>query len=205
MSNYTIIEDASPFYVRFTFDGLSEIIKFILTQEFLPENCKTYFGLHNNVGYTHCNFTKELGETIVNMLPIADMFKFKTDRVAVFSTPPNGGCGVHKDGQADKVSFNITIEINDDRCITNWYDDTQFNVPNPNYPYSRNVYKDFTNLDQFKPIKTMVARPNEMIIFNTDIYHSWQNKSEHTRKVLTLKTVDCATLTYNEVKNKLFG
>jgi hypothetical protein len=204
MSKYTIIEDASPFYVRFTFNGLSEIINFILKQDFLPENCRTYFGVHNEVGYTHCNFTKEIGETIVKMLPMSDLFEFKTDRVAVFSTPPNGGCGVHKDGQADKVSFNITIEVNDDRCITNWYDDKDFNEPDPNNLYSRNVYKDFTNLDQFNPINTMIARPNEMIIFNTDMYHSWQNKSEYTRKVLTLRTVDRTTLTYNEVKNKLF-
>jgi hypothetical protein len=202
---YTIIEDASPFYIRFTFDGLKKVINFILKQQIDPKNCKSYFGIHNNLGYTHRNFSPNIGQDIIKLLPMSNLFDFKIGRVAIFDTPPNGGCGIHKDGIADKIGLNITLEINDDKCITKWYSDSQFINPNPSNIYSRNVYQDFTNLDQFNCIKTLVACNHEMILFNTDIYHSWQNKSECSRKVLTLKTVDSISLTYDEAKSRLFG
>lgn len=200
MKTFKIIEDCSPFYIRFTFDGLEEIIKFVSEQTFLDKNCNVF------PGYSHKNFTAEIGYKILKMLPIQDLCSFKVDRVAIFETPPGGGCGIHKDGISNKVSFNIPIEILDDKCITKWYDESQFeNLEVQGFPYTRIVYKNFRDMEQFKPAKTMVAKANEMLIFNTDIFHSWQNQSEYTRKVLTIRPMDSEKLSFDEARRRLLS
>jgi hypothetical protein len=50
----------------------------------------------------------------------------------------------------------------------------------------------------------MTAVPNEMILFNTDIYHSWENKSKHVREVLTLRIEEDKNLSFLDVRKILF-
>ena len=197
---YTIIEDCSPYYIRFTFDGLERIIDYASTVT-LAHTAQFSIYSHDTVDVSTAN-------TIISMLPLADDINFNSNRVAIFNTPPGGGCGIHKDGPDHRVSFNIPIEILDNTCITNWYDDKEFKgmpiLGNPSY--TRNIYFDYKTMDKFIPAKSMIAQNNEMILFNTDIYHSWNNtNSVNNRKVLTLRSVDPGSVYFEDVRKILLG
>lgn len=202
---YTIIEDCSPFYIRFSFPGLNEIIEYVAGQ-FKKENVTT----RRLSGYLHNNFNLDIASQIVSMLPMSKEYEFEVDRVAVFETIPKRGSGIHKDGANRYVSFNIPIEINDDKCITSWYADSTFEgMEVTGLPYVRNVvqcntYSNYDYIRDYPTIKTMIAKPGEMVIFNTDIYHSWDNKdSDQPRKLLTLRVVDNPT--FDSVKRTMFN
>ena len=195
---YNIIEDCSPYYIRFTFDRLDAIIEYVRTLS--PIDIKQYRD------YTHDTLSIDHASNIVSMLPMANELNFNINRVAVFTTPPGGGCGIHKDGLTHRMSLNIPIEILDNDCITNWYTDEEFDgLPVPNgSTYTRNVYYDYKTMDKFTPIKTMVAQKNEMMLFNTEIYHSWNNiKSSNKRRILTLRSVNPGTVYFDDVKKIL--
>jgi len=196
--NYRIIEDCSPYYVSFTFEGLTDIIDFAKTRPTeLIRQCP---------GFSHNHYSIKDADTIISMLPMSDVVTMQNQRAAVFHTPPEGGCGIHKDGIENKVSFNIPLEILDDKCLTHWYTDEEVNElpPNPLGGYARIVWRDWQDLDRFNPVKSMIARPNEMVLFNTAIYHCWTNKSVNTRDMLTLRLID-RSLYFEEIRNLIFG
>lgn len=197
---YNIIEDCSPYYIRFTFDGLENIIKYASSQT--AANIKQY------KGYSHDTLSHSSSNTIISMLPMANEIDLNVNRVAVFTTVPGGGCGIHKDGINHRMSLNIPLEILDDQCITNWYtDDTLKDMQlEGDTVYSRNVYLDYTTMDKFTPVKTMVAQSNEMLLFNTDIYHSWDNtNSNNKRKILTLRAAKPDLVFFDDVRKILVG
>jgi hypothetical protein len=197
---YKIIEDCSPYYIRFTFDKLNDII------EYVRNNIEhSLVNLNYQGSYFHCNFEPTVAETIISMLPMSTQMSFIKDRVAIFDTKPYTGCGIHKDGINCKISLNLTIEVNDNLCITNWYDDETFaNSPIMGLPYTRNVHMDVNSMNQFSAIKTMTAVPDEMILFNTDIYHSWDNtNSPNRRKILTLRIND--NYVFDDARKILFN
>ena len=123
----------------------------------------------------------------------------------MFNTLPYGGCGIHKDGRNRKVSFNIPIEIHDELCITKWYDDSLFAGKELKIlPYTRNIVRSLDTMQHFPHSKEMIAKPGEAILFNTDIYHSWDNtKSPEWRKILTLKLVE-DNVSFQQAKEILF-
>lgn len=198
--HYTIIEDCSPYYIRFTFPGLTDIIQSVKSW---PTE-----GVYRASGYWHEHYSIKKANRIISMLPMSSMFEFKNFRVALFNTPPGGGCGIHKDGGDTKVSWNIPIEVSDDMCVTSWYSDEEMAHLPRNLalgPYTNNVWQSWKTLEQFTPAKTMTAKTNEMLLFNTDIFHCWSNyQSNHTRKIITLRTVD-TSMHFEEVRNRLFG
>ena len=197
---YKIIEDASPYYIRYTFDGLEEIISYVRSCE----------GLYNydrgDAGYSHLNFNEDIAEKIIAMLPMSTQFNFIKQRVAIFSTPPNGASGIHKDGSNCRISFNIPIEVSDELCTTRWFsDETMSEFPLFGLPYSRNVLSfNHSKFRKLVPIKEMIAKPNEAIFFNTDIFHCWDNvDSNNTRKVLTLRMHNPDDLKFDDIKDFL--
>lgn len=196
---YRIIEDCSPYYIRFDFNGLQDIIEYI--RKCQPSHIQNFFG------YSHITLSEKSAAEIIKMLPMSDQFSFNTERFAIFDTPPAGGGAPHKDGLDCRVSFNIPVEIADDLCITKWYSEdlfTGFEIQG--LPYSRFVVP-FGSIDKYPHIKSMIARPSEMVIFNTDIYHSWKNISNNNRKMLTirLQDKDKPNIYFNDVKRILFN
>ena len=197
---YTIIEDSSPYYIRFTFTGLNHVLNFVSNQ--VPINIKNY------LGYSHDTLDIKTSEQIISMLPMSTQIDFKKDRVAIFTTMSGGGSGIHKDGLNNRLSINLHLHILDDKCTTYWYEDKLFEnltlVGDTNY--TRNVYPDYKTMNKFQSIKTMVAQPNEMVLFNTDIYHSWSNlNSKNYRKILTLRPQNSGTFYFDDAKKLLFN
>lgn len=201
---YTIIEDASPYYVRFTFEGLSDAIEEIRS---IPKPPEKPGGGQLQREYTQYIFDEETGKHIVEKLGLWDKIAIKTDRVLIVETPPGGGCGIHKDGAASKTGINIPLLIIDHSCITSWYKEEEFPDQEHVYgAYSRNAFGDFYIMnDVYTAIRTLKVIPNEMILMNTDLWHSWDNtKSENFRSLLTLKIDQHNDLTFDQVKELLF-
>lgn len=197
--NLTVIEDCSPYYVRFRFDQLEKIISLIKSEE-----CNSVIKFQG--AYTHKDFSEDVTEKIISYLPGRFKFDFLTS--GIFETAPGGGSGIHKDGKDNRISFNIPILVRDNKCITYWYQDTeQFDhLKNiGDVLYTRNIYKDHRTLDKFVHSKSMVAQENEMILFNTDIFHAWKNYSPtHIRKMFVMRIKDRTSIYFNDAK-KILG
>jgi hypothetical protein len=203
---YQIVEDCSPYYIRFTWDSLSELIEFVKNQPLDPSLSKVY-----DKCYTHWNYDSEVSNKILNKLPMNNSMRLNKNRVSVFETPPGQGCGIHKDSSDHRMSINIPIQISDSDCITNWYDDSLFEnhalIGDAKFQqYSRNVFTNYKLMDKFPTLKTMIALPNEAILFNTEIYHSWSNiNSKNHRKILTLRSVDPGNMYFEDARKILFN
>jgi hypothetical protein len=206
MNKYSIIEDCSPYYIRFTFVGLESLVQQI--QQTRPK----FTAYEKNAPYLHRTYGPDDSLKILSSLPMYEDFKWKHDRVAVFSTYPNGVSSIHKDGgngtdQAfDRVSFNIPLMVLDDQCTTSWYHDDTFNNTEVfGLPYTRKILLEKSGYNHIPKLKQMVARPNEMLLFNTDIYHSWENRSRHTREVLTMRIQSIPEIYFEDARKILFG
>ena len=196
--SYTIIEDCSPYYIRFTHDGLADVIAY----------CNDNIPLVGGT-FAHYKFPLEQGKYLLSKIPMFKQMQFKEDRVSLFITAPGRYYRAHKDGLEDRFSINYTVKILDDTCVTNWYSDEDLK----DYPIDNlatNSSRECSGFDKTKhtPIKTMVAKPGECILFNTEIFHDFDNsKSTNYRAVLTLRLIrPLLGITYFEdAKRILFG
>ena len=196
--NYEIIENCSPYYIRFKWNGLLDLIKFVSEQPVYIEN-----GTQHSA-YTHYDFDVSSAQQIINLLPMKE-FNFTLERVALFITPAGKISSIHKDGNSNRFSINIPIKVLDNKCITKWYSDNTFkNIPPVGLPYTRRIpIASSSNIDA---VQTMIAQPNECILFNTDVYHSWDNsQSTNQRVVLTLRVKNSENIYFEDVKKILFG
>jgi hypothetical protein len=96
----------------------------------------------------------------------------------------------------------------DNKCVTSWYEDEQFEGMEVNDTqlkgYTRTVFPDYKEMSKFTPCKSIVVKPLEAMVLNTDIYHSWDNsQSNNWRKVLTFRPVDTANVSYDTVRQIL--
>jgi hypothetical protein len=207
MSSCEIIEDCSPYYIRFKFEGLDQFIELCRNVP-LPERGPE---LRHNV--RHVPLDIMLAEQLISMLPFASKIQFNKTSARIFLTEPGVYYGAHKDGLPCKVSFNFAISILDDKCVTSWYDENElshYTISN-NYIPSLDFYvpagfkcREILNWDKSKhiPVKTMIMQPNEVVLFNTDIYHAWDNsQSSNRRMILTLRHIDPDKLSFEDAKN----
>ena len=191
---FTIIEDCSPFYIRFTHPRFEDIIS----------ECLDYIREKNYTeGFTHQSLDLERSKRILNLCPISNWIELNEKRVSLFVTNPGYYYRAHKDGLDHRFSINYTVKILDKFCVTQWYSDKDLeDYPIDNLKYiewyrERNPFM-FENgcsrevsgfvKENHKPLKSMVANPNEVILFNTDIFHDFDNSlSKNQRIVLTLR------------------
>jgi hypothetical protein len=206
---YTVIEDCSPFYIRFTWDGLTDLINLA---KLYPLPKQSVFG------YSYIRTNESFRKAVFERLPIGSQLALNKNRVAFLVSDPGFYYGPHKDGMDHRVSLNIGIKILDDNCITSWYREdelqsyeitsTEFPSLGPDYPKLPGSSREILNWDETKhqPVKTMIAKPNEAVLFNTDIYHSWDNRtSENQRVVLAFRHSNPGIFYFEDVRKILFG
>lgn len=203
---YTIIEDCSPYYIRFTHPGIENIIG----------KCKEFT---NNVdfikwpsfdnGFTHYVHSQNESDALLSLVPMSSQLVFMQDRVSSFVTQPGKYYRAHKDGIVNRVSINYTVKILDDKCVTSWYSDEdlkQYRIEGTNWKLGRSRECVGFDKSQFTPLKSMTAIEGECILFNTDIFHDFDNsQATHERIVLTLRLVNPGIEYFDVVKKKLFG
>ena len=191
---YTIIEDSSPFYIRFTHDRMKEII------DVCQEELKNNFFIK---GFSHRILRKEASDKILSLEPFTKTLMLNPHRVSLFVTKPGFYYRAHKDGAENRMSINFTVQILDDKCVTNWYDDSVSSYPLDTLGGNS---REAIGFDKSKhvPIKTMTAKPNECILFNTDIWHDFDNsQSSNLRAILTLRSIHPGKFYFDDVKKLL--
>lgn len=198
---FRVIEDCSPYYIRFEFNNVSKIIDIC--------NAEMHKNSVNVYDYKKLTFTKldtQTSNTILSLLPFAQELKLNPSRVTLFTTHSKGFSNIHKDGLDHRVSFNIGIKILDSKCVTSWWSDSdmskfEFKIIDKPAQKSRHLIN--TDTTNIIPIKTRTAIQGEFILFNTDIYHSWNNNSDNERIVLTMRSVEPANLYFDDAKEIL--
>jgi hypothetical protein len=196
---YTIIEDCSPYYIRFTHDGLDKVI----------DICKQGMGgveLKND--FTHHKFHPMICREILANTPLSQGLNLNRERVSMFVTKGGKYYSTHKDGIGTRISLNYTVEILDDKCVTSWYNDEDVTSHEIVGFVGVNESREATGFDKTKhtPAKSMIAQPNECILFNTDIWHDFDNsQSSKRRMVLTLRMNNPASFYFDDAKKALFG
>lgn len=197
---YTIIEDCSPFYIRFTYPGIEKLIN--KCKEIVQSNEYTLF-------FTHHRQDILVGIDILNMCPIAQELQLQKERVSLFVTQPGYYHRPHKDGYNHRISINFTITISDKNCVTSWYSDEDLK----DYPMDDVMFnflknsREVVGFDKTKhtPLKSTTFKEGECILFNTDIFHDFDNsKSNNQRVILTLRAENPENIYFDDVRKLLF-
>jgi len=192
-----IIEDCSPFYIRFRHPGIDDIIA--LYSSFLPNTDS----LKNS--FSHLMLPSNQAKQILDLCPLSQYVLLNQNRVSGFVSKPGLYYRAHKDGLDHRFSINYTARVLDNKCITSWYSDQDlkdYAIDNLG-GYSRECI-DFDKSKHI-PIKQMIANQSEGILFNTDIFHDWDNtKSSNERVVLTLRATDSGNIYFDDIKQLLY-
>ena len=197
---YKLIEDCSPYYVRLTHPGIDDIVR-ICKEELSKISLASPFTPHT--------LSFKASKLILSYVPFAHL-NFIQSRVTLFISKPGYRHFVHKDGYKTSISVNYGISILDQDCITSWYSDGTCekykDKMSVNLPYNRaRIFPEDFNKNNEVPLKTTVAQPNECMIFNTDVFHDWDNShSSNTRVVLTLRLAEEDGFNVEDMKKILF-
>jgi len=209
--NFEVVEDCSPYYIRFKYDGIQDVIDYCKTVSIDPTHAVEKF--------THQRLLQDQAQPLINMIPFFDLMDLKKDRVSLFTVQPGYKAYIHKDGLDMKFGINYAITVLDDKCVTRWYNDSDMSVydeslkvlthyDNTAGQVANGTYRELAKADSDKhaPVKQMVVKQNDLILFNTDMYHDYDNtRSANHRVVLTLRPVAGSTLTFKDVKELLFN
>lgn len=193
-----IIEDCSPYYIRFSYDGMNEFIDY-------ANNLYSQFDWEkSSPSFNHLRLSPELGKEVSKKTFLPLTSSLRMERVGFFYTPPGHSHPAHKDGFTYRFGINFMLKVLDDECVTSWYDDSLESI----YQVKGTLNEPRTLIDFDKnnhtPIKTMVAKLNECILFNTDIYHAWDNSnSSNERVVLAFRCADPTNINFDTVKQSL--
>jgi hypothetical protein len=196
---FTIIEDCSPYYIRFTHDNIDEVIKRCAAVADTVEITRDM---------THHKVNENAAEDILSFVPMANQLSILKTRVSLFITKPGHRYDVHKDGHYHRFSLNYMIRVLDDKCVTSWYSDDdlkEYTVePMVNNTPSRHIFN--FKKDQHTPLKTVTFKQGECILFNTDIFHDWDNsQSDHERIVLTLRLEKPKHIYFEDARKIIFN
>lgn len=207
---FTIIEDCSPYYIKFTYPGIENVSKYCRENyiyDQLPDMVTgdTYHSITDR-NYVLFKLSEDQGRELLNQIPLSTLLLFNPRNCSMFVSKPNCIEMPHKDGTETKCGINFGIDIQDDLCITNWYDDSQFEEYNKsNVGTISRIPLGYVE-DRHIPAMSTVTKQNECILFNTDIYHNWDNRTSKNRRVLlTLRFKNVGKVYFNDVRKTLFG
>ena len=194
---FSIIEDCSPYFIRFTYNGIESIIN----------RCKDYIQeIQFQKRFTHHRYPLDQATDLLSLTPVSSVLDINLNRVSLLVTNPGFYYRAHKDGMDHRYSINFTVEVLDDKCVTSWYSDEDLNsyivdiLPGQ---FSRECRA----FDKSKhiPLKSMTAVQGECILFNTDIYHDFDNRySPNRRMILTLRDKMPGIVYFENAREKLF-
>ena len=194
--NYTIIEDCSPYYIRFIYPGAANIID-ICRREGYPKSHDTFI---------HHKYPVHVADEILAHIPHAAELRLNRNRVSLLVTKPGRLYRAHKDGINVGFSLNFHINVKDDNCETSWYSDeelAQYKI-NPLGGHSRECLG-FVK-ERHTPLKTMVAKEGECALFNPSIFHDFDNRlSNNIRAILTLRDIGPERMSFDAVRKLLFN
>jgi hypothetical protein len=151
--------------------------------------------------------------SILEKTPLSQQLSFQKKRVSYFVSGPGLYYRAHKDGwPGHRYSINYTVTVLDDKCVTNWYADKDLNeyeisTLGPFGGFAKSS-RECIGFDKNKhtPIKSMTAKQGECILFNTDIFHDFDNsQSANHRVVLTLRHDPPESVYFEDARKAIFG
>lgn len=203
-----IIEDCSPYYIRYRHTDSDKIID--LCRQFKQEQVDAI--TESKQRFLHHRLPVADGLTILDQIPHNDQFKFIESRVSLFVFQPGVYYRPHKDGLDCRFGINYIVDVKDAKCVTSWYNDEQFEGRPIDHLDGRTRSREIADYDRriewnkTIPVKSMVARQNDVILFNTDIFHEVNNyNSPNERTILTLRTDLGSKMTFLDARKILFG
>ena len=208
---YNIIEDCSPYYIRFTYTGIEQVFdqctpEHYNYQKMIDEQPSTYLDKKGHKYFVHYKLDQPNCQKLLESVPMRDALNVDDARVSFFISAPRCVYRPHKDGLAVRCGINYSVQINDDKCVTSWYDYKDLSM----YPIdtvggrSREA-KGFVR-GVHTPLKSMTAKQGECILFNTEIFHDWDNsQSPNMRVMLTLRFKEPHKMYFADAKRILFG
>lgn len=203
---FTLVEDCSPYYIKFTYPGSERVI------DLCNQLLETYKFDHDRF----LTFDEETGKKVLEETKLLPYFDLMSHRVSIFYTDRPYKSPVHKDGTDHRISINFAVKVLDNKCTTTWYPDSIAEGYSPDlaekYAKAKHKYlginsREFDDFDEdkHKPVASMVAKQGEVILFNTDIYHRWANLSPNHRAMLTLRVKNPGDFYFEDAKKVLFG
>lgn len=194
---HEIIEDHSPFYIKFTHPGQAEIID--LCRQELAKIAPVKVFRHHAVNLP-------LAREIIALVPLSRQMVFMEHRVSLFVAAAGYRHEVHIDPAP--VSINYGVLIQDDLCETRWYsaEDIESNLTVKSNDINRAIidHSDFAQRPQ-QPQKSLRMQQGEAVIFNSSKYHAFDNsQSPHPRCILTLRLFNKNT-GFDSVTQTMFG
>jgi len=201
---YTILEDHSPYYVTFTYPGFEDVVDYC-------RNFKHHWVLEKlKLPMTHRALPPSLGKSVLKKSQLPDL-GYLENRVSFFITKPGGYYRPHKDAGNHRISINYPIQILDQNCRTQWYSDEQLTEwPVDQAMANSGISRESVNFhegdkEKLTPLKSVSFREGACILFNTDIFHDFDNsQSEHVRVMLTIRLQNAGEMYFDDLKEILF-
>ena len=190
-----LLEDCSPYYARFTFEGADRVIERVRAAGYTD----------NGKRFVHHRYDPVFAQEMLDLIPRSEELHLNVHRFSLLVFKPGLRAYVHKDGRDLNFGINLHIVSRDDACITSWYDDdTVAGFPHVFIPPDRIV----TGVSPavVRPARQLVARQGDVILFNSNIYHEFDNSaSPHERWVLTLREREPTRLSFADAYRVLFS
>ena len=200
-----IIEDCSPYFIRYRHTGSNKVID--LCKQFKKDQVDGKY----NLKFIHHRLPVEDGREVLKNVYLADQFNFMETRVSLFVTKPKFYYRPHKDGLTLKFGINYMVDVKDNKCVTSWYTDEQFAgrpIDNLSGKTKSREIADYNRAQEWNkilPVKSMVAKQDDVILFNVDLFHDVNNwNSTNERTILTLRTLD-DRMDFFDARKMLFG
>jgi len=143
------------------------------------------------------SFDPEQAKRILKEVPLANALSASVFRVSMFLTPPNFTWTPHKDGKDLKVGVNYPLYIKDSGCTTHWYSD-ELDELEVFIRENAGVTRELVGFEaeKHKPVHSFTMQPDKAVLFNTDVYHNFENHSPHWRVIMTLRSM-ISTVDFN--------
>lgn len=200
-----ITEDQSPYFLKFFIkDYESKISEF---NSILPEYlfCDEIIDNKNYIIYDLNNNEREI---FFKLFPFDKIIKWN-DIIRIVSVKKGFTGPLHKDGEYNTPvsNLNIGLCIKDKLCTTHWFNDNKILSRRKKLMLDNKEINARISNANWKILESdaiTVLNQNELIIFNADIYHTWDNSSSgHARVTLKLRphsAVDFHSLKNNVIK-----
>ena len=204
---YTILEDCSPYYIRFTYPGIETVIEQCSDQHFDYQKILDAGRSNIHVGdFVHHKLQPDHGRKILESVPMNQIIPMNDERVSLFVSRRGCVYRPHKDGLNVRCGINYNVRILVDKCVTGWYDEKELSEYSIDTLGGRSREAQGFVRSKHSPIKTMIAKQGECVLFNTDIYHDWNNsQSTNIRVLLTLRFKAQGRVYFSDARQALFG
>lgn len=208
LTEYTVIEDCSPYYIRFTFPKLDLVINQFRRQlTDIPVIAPTLSEYPTDEKPRPQKFKPlPLSQASVRyakaVVPFWNTFEFDVPIFAV--SEPGLRFPIHK----DSAGVNFMIDVLDEECITSWYTDesvAHLTLKETSTKLKSQMFDMSDDDPRPDPIKTAIFKPMECVLINGDLWHDWNNSNSQNRRINLLCRSSTINPTFEEMRKTLFG